>query len=112
MPFNMDMAIQIAQTQGFEGLVDSAAANNQQMQFIADSALAANQGQMSASFQTWMADVHQTAMTNNTILSQIKDALHFSIGSTSATEADNASPFQALTGAIGSPFASGAHFGG
>jgi uncharacterized protein YukE len=108
----MDTAVQVAQTKGFEGLVDSASANNQQMQLIADSALTANQGQMSASFQQWMADVHQTAVTNNTILSQITEALHFGIGSTGATEADNASTFQSLTGAIGSPFAAGAHFGG
>ncbi|KKE99357.1 hypothetical protein WN67_24465 [Mycolicibacterium obuense] len=102
-PFSMDMAVQAAQTASFQGLVDSAQANNKQMMAIADSAQGANRGQMSASFQTWIADVHQTAVTNNQVLDSIREALQFGIGSTDAQEASAAGDFQQITGVV-NPF--------
>lgn len=103
MPFNMDMAVQAAQTASFQGLVDSAQANNKQMLVIADSAMTANRGQMSNAFQTWLQDVHQTAVSSNQVLDQIREALHFGIGSTDAQEASAAGDFQNITGVV-SPF--------
>lgn len=105
-PFNMDMAVQVAQTQGFQGLVDSAQANNNQMLVVADSALGANRGQMSDAFQTWLEEVQHTATQNNQVLDSIREALHFGIGSTDNTDAEHAGTFTQLTGSIGS----GAHF--
>lgn len=102
-PFNMDMAVQVAQTAGMQGLVDSASANNKQMMVVADSAMAANRGQMSTSFQTWLSDVHQTATSNNVVLDQIREALHMGIGSTDNQEASAAGDFQNITGVV-SPF--------
>lgn len=102
-PFGMDMAVQAAQTSSFQGLVDSAQANNKQMMTVADSAMTANRGQMSQSFQTWIEDVHQTATSNNVVLDQIREALHFGLGSTDNQEASAAGDFQAITGAV-SPF--------
>lgn len=102
-PFSMDMAVQAAQTASFQGLVDSAQANNKQMMAIADSAQGANRGQMSASFQTWIADVHQTAVTNNQVLDSIREALQFGIGSTDAQESSAAADFQQITGVV-NPF--------
>ncbi|KAA1249873.1 hypothetical protein F0Q45_12775 [Mycobacterium simiae] len=103
MPFNMDMAVQAAQTASFQGLVDSATANNKQLLIVADSALAANRGQMSDAFQTWLSDVQQTAVSNNQVLDQIREALHFGIGATDAQEASAAGDFQAITGVV-NPF--------
>lgn len=103
MPFNMDMAVQAAQTASFQGLVDSATANNKQMLVVADTALTANRGQMSDSFQTWIADVQQTAVSNNQVLDQIREALHFGIGATDAQEASAAGDFQNITGVV-NPF--------
>lgn len=103
MPFSMDMAVQAAQTAGFQGLVDSAQANNKQMLVVADSAMTANRGQMSNAFQTWLQDVHQTAVSSNQVLDQIREALHFGIGSTDAQEASAAGDFQNITGVV-SPF--------
>ena len=103
MPFSMDMAVQAAQTSSFQGLVDSAAANNKQMMAVADSALTANRGQMSNSLQTWLSDVHLTATSNNLVLDQIREALHFGIGATDAQEASAAGDFQAITGVV-NPF--------
>lgn len=102
-PFNMDTAVQAAQTASFQGLVDSAQANNKQMMTVADSAMAANRGQMSTSFQTWISDVHQTATSNNVVLDQIREALHFGLGSTDNQEASAAGDFQQITGVV-SPF--------
>ncbi|WP_176561869.1 hypothetical protein [Mycolicibacterium palauense] len=102
-PFSMDMAVQAAQTASFQGLVDSAQANNKQLMTIADSAMAANRGQMSQSFQVWLSDIHQTAVTNNQVLDSIREALHFGIGSTDAQEASAAADFQQITGVV-NPF--------
>lgn len=99
----MDMAVQVAQTAGMQGLVDSAQANNKQMMVVADSAMAANRGQMSTAFQTWLGDVHQTATSNNVVLDQIREALHMGIGSTDNQEASAAGDFQNITGVV-SPF--------
>lgn len=102
-PFNMDMAVQVAQTAGLQGLVDSATANNKQMMVIADGAQGANRGQMSQAFQTWISDVHQTASSNNVVLDQIREALHMGIGSTDNQEATASSDFNRITGVV-SPF--------
>jgi uncharacterized protein YukE len=110
-PFNMDMAMQIAQTQSFQGLVDATRANNTQMQSVADSALAANSGQMSQQFQVWLADIHQTATSNNQVLNDITDALHMGIGSTDNADASHAANFSQLTSMIQTPYSSGSHFG-
>ncbi|PJE03621.1 MAG: hypothetical protein CK429_32990 [Mycobacterium sp.] len=103
MPFNMDMAVQQAQTASFQGIVDSASANNKQMLVIADSAQTANRGQMSNAFQSWLDDIHTTAVSNNTTFDQIREALHFGIGSTDAQEASAAGDFHNITGVV-SPF--------
>ncbi|RFZ63031.1 hypothetical protein DE4576_04970 [Mycobacterium marinum] len=103
MPFNMDMAVQAAQTASFQGLVDSAMANNKQMMVVADTALNANRGQMSNAFQTWLADVHHTAVSNNQVLDGIREALHFGIGATDGQEASAAGDFHSITGVV-SPF--------
>jgi uncharacterized protein YukE len=102
-PFSMDMAVQTAHTATFQGLVDAASVNNKQMMMVADAAMAANRGQMSTAFQTWLGDVHQTAVSNNKVLDQIREALHFGIGATDAQEATAAGDFVNLTGVI-SPF--------
>jgi len=102
-PFNMDMAVQAAQTASFQGLIDSASANNKQMMVVADNALSANRGQMSAAFQTWLSDIHQTAVSNNVVYDQIREALHFGIGSTDNQEATAAGDFHQITGVV-NPF--------
>lgn len=102
-PFNMDMAVQTAQTASFQGLVDEAQANNKQMMVVADTAMTANRGQMSASFQTWISDVHQVATSNNVVLDSIREALQFGIGSTDNQESSAAADFQQITGVV-SPF--------
>lgn len=105
VPFNMDMAVQVAQTQGFKGLVEAASANNNQMMMVADQAMLANKGAMSNAFQGFMGDIHQTALSNNKVLDTISTALHMGIQSTGAQEAENAGNLQSLIGAV-----SGAHF--
>lgn len=102
-PFSMDMAVQAAQTASFQGLVDSAQGNNKQLMAIADSAMAANRGAMNQSFQVWLSDIHQTAVTNNQVLDSIREALHFGIGSTDAQESAASSDFQQITGVV-NPF--------
>jgi hypothetical protein len=93
-PFNVDLAAQISQTSNFQDLVAQGMANNNALKSIADSAMAANQGQFSAAFVAWNAEISQTAMTNNVKFQAISDALGFGIKSTGSTDADNAGIFR------------------
>lgn len=110
-PFTMDMANQIAQTQGFKGLVSLTMGNNNKLSATADAGMGVNAGQMNDAFQAWMADIHTAAMQNNAVLDGISDALQFGITTTDSAETDNAAGLINITGAISSPFSGGSHFG-
>lgn len=107
---NMDLALQIAQIKGFEGLVDATFANNNQLMVIADTALTANRGSMSTAFQSWVEDVHRTCTMNNQHLQGIAEGLHFGLGATEDTDASGASMISSLIGQVSSPAMSGSHF--
>lgn len=109
-PFNVDLASQQAQTEHFRSDVETTMATNNQMKGIAESAMTANQGQMSQAFQSWMEDIVQHATTNNQVLSGVVDALSFGIKSTTSQEESNAASLAGLTGTLGSSFSSGSHF--
>ncbi len=94
-PFNVDLANQIAQSAGFKGIVEETMANNNQLKATAESAMAANQGQMSTAFQGWMTELVSHATINNQKLDTISDALNFGIKSTSSTDESGASAFSA-----------------
>jgi len=105
-PFNVDLASQTAQISEFQGIVEATMANNNQLKGIAESAMTANQGNMSLAFQRWMGDIDVTATMNNQVLQSIQEALQFGVKSTSGTEEANAASLAALTGTMGSPFGS------
>lgn len=106
----VDTAVHIAQTKGFHGLVDMTAANNQQLMTIADSARAANVGQMSQGFQVWAEDLHNTCIQNRGHLEGIAEALGFGLGDTMDTDEAGLSTFSNMTGTINAMPGSGAHF--
>ena len=92
-PFNVDLAAQLAQTASFQSIVEQAMATNKQLQATAESALAANIGQMSTAAQHRFSDIITHATTNNAKLQAITEALGFGIKSTGSTEEANAAAF-------------------
>lgn len=99
-PMNLDQASHLAQTQGMQGLVDAAMANNNDMMATADSAMAANVGQLSAAFQGWCGEVHMTAVSVNTQLLTITEALGLTATNFGSQDEDAAATMTALNGAL------------
>jgi hypothetical protein len=85
-PFSVDLANQIAQKAGFQGIVEETMANNNRLKGVAETAMTANQGQMSVAFQGWMEELVTHATINNQKLDSIVQALGFGIQSTSSTD--------------------------
>ncbi|SOJ55697.1 hypothetical protein MSIMFB_03178 [Mycobacterium simulans] len=101
MPFSMDTANHLAQTQGFMGLVDETRGNNQRLLAAADTFQTVNQGHMAASAQMVLADVHSTAVQNNEVLNGITTGLQTSYQMTDGQEATNAASVMHAGAALG-----------
>lgn len=93
-PFQMDEGLQAGHVATFQDIVAQTMANNNFFKGTAESALVANQGRMSQSFQVWMEDVVTTATVNNQKLEAISEALGFGVKSTAGADEANAAPFQ------------------
>ncbi|MFZ2242897.1 MAG: hypothetical protein WAV90_25650 [Gordonia amarae] len=108
-PLSVDIDLLHAKTLSFQGFVELGRANNNRLMAISDTAHVANVGELSNSFQLWLADVHSTALHNNQVYDQITQALNFGKGTTTMTDADAANLLRGLTG-IATQAGTGTHF--
>lgn len=98
--FSQDIIIQTAQTNGFLGLVDTTATNNQALLDTTTSALTVLQGLMGDAFQAAMQRIHTVCLANNSLLSGIQANLQAGLVSVPGQDATAAAPFASLAAEI------------
>lgn len=95
-PFSQDTANQIAQTKGFQGLLDDTAANNTAFQTAGDQIQSVARGQMATAFAGHHAEIVSAAQNNRTTLEGLTTGLNHGIQSVQAQEETGASLFQGM----------------